>query len=365
MTGDELARFDVDAMVAQIETINDVKAAEDICEQARMIAQQSKLGSGAINHANIAKARVMRRGAEIVDAGQAAGQIAKPGKPPGSGGLPTLEDLGLVQQRVGDWRVIRDGFTDDDLRALDDKWAQPQEPLLTLDRLLSSARQARAKHYRAALIEQHAEWRTVHGDGIDTRVGDFREVLDDISCGSVDAIITDPPYPIEYAELWSDLGAFAARVLKPSGCLVAMTPHANLLDYANRLIEHLDFRWIAAYLVTGPHATHFTPRIRRIGWKPILIMSVAGSDRDNWGWISFDVYRSEGIDKRFDHWGQSESGIARMVEQCTLPGALVVDPFLGGGTTAVVCRDLGRRFIGCDIEPGDVAITRERLDGAA
>jgi DNA methylase len=45
------------------------------------------------------------------------------------------------------------------------------------------------------------------------------------------------------------------------------------------------------------------------------------------------------------------------------PGDLVVDPFLGSGTTAA-CKQLGRRFTGCDIDPAAVATARERVGGA-
>src|SRR5262245_28706384 len=40
---------------------------------------------------------------------------------------------------------------------------------------------------------------------------------------SVDAIITDPPYPPEFLPTFSDLSRFAARVLKPGGWCVVMT----------------------------------------------------------------------------------------------------------------------------------------------
>jgi len=43
---------------------------------------------------------------------------------------------------------------------------------------------------------------------------------------------------------------------------------------------------------------------------------------------------------------------------------LVVDPFLGSGTTALACLQLGRRFIGCDIDAGAVAIARRRVQDA-
>jgi DNA modification methylase len=44
------------------------------------------------------------------------------------------------------------------------------------------------------------------------------------------------------------------------------------------------------------------------------------------------------------------------------PDELIVDPFLGSGTTAVAAVLEGRRFLGCDIDPGCVETTRRRLE---
>lgn len=45
----------------------------------------------------------------------------------------------------------------------------------------------------------------------------------------------------------------------------------------------------------------------------------------------------------------------------TIPGDLVVDPFAGSGTTLVAARNLGRRFIGCDVSQTYVEMARRRL----
>jgi len=42
-------------------------------------------------------------------------------------------------------------------------------------------------------------------------------------------------------------------------------------------------------------------------------------------------------------------------------GDVVLDPFFGSGTVGVVCRQLGRRFIGIELNPDYVAIAEERL----
>ena len=47
---------------------------------------------------------------------------------------------------------------------------------------------------------------------IDVLTGDFRQLSEAIADNSVDAIVTDPPYPKEYLPLWADLAHVAARV---------------------------------------------------------------------------------------------------------------------------------------------------------
>ncbi len=50
-----------------------------------------------------------------------------------------------------------------------------------------------------------------------------------------------------------------------------------------------------------------------------------------------------------------------IVERHTRPGQVVCDPFLGGGATAVASQRCGRPFIGGDIDPHWVEVTRARL----
>lgn len=196
---------------------------------------------------------------------------------------------------------------------------------------------------------------------IEIRHGDFREVLADLD-GQVDAIITDPPYPTEFWPLLDDLAPLAARWLKPNGVLAVMTgTRLAMVDHAEAAFgAHLHRRHRGVYLVPGQR---WRDQIERVatGYKPILIYG--RDDATDPRWLNDDIFRSDESrqDDRFHHWGQSESGFASLILRLTDPGALVVDPFLGGGTTAVVCRDLGRRFVGCDIDAAHVATSRERL----
>lgn len=50
-----------------------------------------------------------------------------------------------------------------------------------------------------------------------------------------------------------------------------------------------------------------------------------------------------------------------VVRACSKPGGLVLDCFIGSGTTAAVAQKLGRRWIGCDINKGAIQTTAKRL----
>lgn len=51
----------------------------------------------------------------------------------------------------------------------------------------------------------------------------------------------------------------------------------------------------------------------------------------------------------------------RIVQASSQPGEIVLDPFVGSGTTAVAAKRLGRRYVGIDVSPSYVAHTQERL----
>lgn len=234
----------------------------------------------------------------------------------------------------------------------------PDVPVLDVKRAERVAREVEAERRR---LEPAAPVTVV--DEVEIRHGDFREALDDLKPGSVDAIVTDPPYPQQYWHLYEDLGALARRVLKPNGVLAVMTgTRLEMLDNVDLLISRsMRPRCRCIYLTPGQRWRDQNERVA-VGYKPILIY--AHPDATDLPWINDDVFTSTGTheqDQRFHHWGQSEGGFAQIIERLTMPGALVVDPFLGGGTTAVVCRDLGRRFVGCDIDAAHVATARGRV----
>ena len=164
-----------------------------------------------------------------------------------------------------------------------------------------------------------------------------------------DCIITDPPYSAEYLPLYEEL----ARLAKDVPVVAVMCGQSYLPQIMHDMCRHLKYRWTLAYLTPGSQAVKQWQAKVNISWKPVILFGEAT------GWFN-DVCQSDGSDKRFHDWGQSESGMTALVDYLSKPGQLVCDPFVGGGTTAVVSLRLGRRFVGCDIDKSCVEKSRAR-----
>lgn len=189
--------------------------------------------------------------------------------------------------------------------------------------------------------------------------GDLESAGAAIDDGSVDIIITDPPYPREFLPVYEKLARLGARVLKPGGSMLVMVGQSYLFDIGALMTPHLRYHWTVGYMTPGGQAAQLWQRRVNSFWKPVLWFVNGEYEGD---WIG-DVAKSDvnDNDKRFHKWGQSESGIADLVNKFTYPGQLILDPFVGGGTTGVVAVNMQRRFIGIDIDPEAIESTRKRL----
>ena len=185
-----------------------------------------------------------------------------------------------------------------------------------------------------------------------------------LSPGSVDWVITDPPYVRRSLDVWRDLGKVAAHVLRPGGALIAMSGQYHLPKVLGLLAENLEYLWTIAYLTPGGTATYVFPRRVNSFWKPVFVFGRPG---DRYAGPAYgDVAKSpvNGGDKTHHHWGQSEAGMHDLMRRFVKPGQVVLDPFLGGGTTAVVALDLQAKIIGFDVDPAAIETTRGRVDYA-
>jgi ParB-like chromosome segregation protein Spo0J len=228
--------------------------------------------------------------------------------------------------------------------------------------ILKAANQIRAKKKKSRKAEREAAKQRIPDDI--PRAGDRFVVIhgrmQDVELDAIDCILTDPPYPEEYLPLFSDLAAQAMRWLKPGGTLAVMSGQAYLPEVFERLSSAgLDYRWTMAYLTPGGQSVQIFPRKVNTFWKPILVFTKGIRHGD---WIG-DVCRSDvnDNDKRFHGWGQSESGMADLVDRLTLPGQHICDPFMGAGTTGLVAVRMHRIFTGIDIDEFNVKASAARL----
>jgi 16S rRNA G966 N2-methylase RsmD len=192
---------------------------------------------------------------------------------------------------------------------------------------------------------------------IDFRLGDFEFVFSDIPDGSVDCIITDPPYPHEFIDCWSKLSRVAKRILKPHGFCIAYSGQMYLPEVLQRMSEHLDYYWTFAVYHEGN--TQIVNGINLMcRWKPVLIFQNGKKKIEN---TFQDYFVSEKREKNAHDWQQSTSGVAYLVEMFTKPNDLIVEPFAGSGTTLLVANQKGRRIIGAEINEETYNIAKANL----
>ena len=192
---------------------------------------------------------------------------------------------------------------------------------------------------------------------IDFRLGDFEEVFVDIPDGSIDCIITDPPYPKEFIEVWSKLSRFAKRVLKPNGYCIAYSGQMYLPEVINRMNENLDYYWTFAVYHEGQ--TQIVNGINLMcRWKPVLIFQNEKKKIDN---TFQDYFISEQREKNNHDWQQSKSGVAYLIEMFTKKGDTILEPFAGSGTTIIAAREKERNVIGAEIDEKTYNIAKALL----
>jgi len=209
----------------------------------------------------------------------------------------------------------------------------------------------RRKQQRSDKSRKTADVKTVRTtEGL--RGGDFREVLADLEDDSIKLILTDPPYGKDHLPLWDGLGELAARVLTNDGLLVSYSGQMYLPQAVNALSQHLSWWWCGAVVHEGNgNLTPLGQPVKKVinQWKPILIFSKPGGAYPD---TFRDLVPSGGASKDNHNWEQPVAESAWLIEHFTSEGDWVVDPFAGSNTVGMACQELGRRFVGAEIEHG-------------
>ncbi|GAB4562637.1 MAG: hypothetical protein Tsb0020_11080 [Haliangiales bacterium] len=247
---------------------------------------------------------------------------------------------------------------------------------------------------------------------------DVLELLGSLDTDSVDLVVADPPYAVA-KESWDDFASIDAyvdwcdtwmaevvRVLAPTGSAYVCGYSEILAEVKVRVARRFSggCRWLIWYYrnranlgsdwgrshesilhlrlqrrtrlevdaVRIPYNQHTRKYPERV--QAVSSQFSGSGRRDRWqphplGAKPRDVLEipllCNGTDEKTAHPTQKpEELIRRFIAGTTKPDALVVDPFAGSGTTAVVAERLGRRWVVGDADARYVALARDRLAAA-
>lgn len=226
--------------------------------------------------------------------------------------------------------------------------------------------------------------------------GDVQHELAKLPTASVDLLVADPPYNLgkDYGnnhdlKAWQDYADFtrgwlheAVRVLKPSGSLYVFMGVRFIARLFVMLEEEFQLcfnSWNTWHYTQGMgRKTGFSPRHEDVlffnkskeftfNLDAVRIPQKYYRERNNMqGANPGDVWQFSHVHycsaERQDHPTQKPEALLELIIKASSnPGDLVVDPFVGSGTTCRVADVLQRHWIGIDINPDYVAMSRARL----
>jgi modification methylase len=239
--------------------------------------------------------------------------------------------------------------------------------------------------------------------------GDCVEVLGKLPEASIDLVFADPPYNLQLRhELWrpnltkvdavddawdqftnfKDYDVFTEawlkacrRVLKPGGTLWVIGSYHNIFR-VGAILQNLGF-WLlndVVWIKTNPmpnfRGVRFTNAHETLIWAQKErgvsytfnhhAMKALNEDlqmRSDWYLpICRGGERLKSNGGKAHSTQKPEALLYRVVLASSNPGDVVLDPFFGSGTTGVVCKRLGRHWLGIERDPDYIQLAQERIE---
>lgn len=209
--------------------------------------------------------------------------------------------------------------------------------------------------------------------------GDCLEILPTLEAESVDAVITDPPYGIDYQSAWridraqrkpkiaNDKQPFiwwlrdAYRMTSSGGSLLCFCEwrHENVFRMAIEVAGYTirsQVIWDREWHGLGDLSRQFAPQ-HDIIWF---------ATKENFSFRNGrpkSIVRSKRLaaDKLVHPNEKPVDLMVQLVSAVAGVGQTVLDPFMGSGTTGVACVQTGRHFIGCEKDAGYFEIAQRRI----
>jgi len=214
-------------------------------------------------------------------------------------------------------------------------------------------------------------------------LGDCLDVMQDIPDGSVDMVMTDPPYGMNFQSNRAKDGprhkkiegdsvvdtrwlSDAFRILNPGGGLISFCDWNTSHKWREEIecsgfIAKSQVIWDRMHHGMGDLKGAFAPQ-HDIIWYATKGRRIFVNGRP------MSVMRHKRPSPADDHGHPTCKPVALMKELIKATddgsGGLILDPFLGSGTTGVAAANTGRRFIGIERDPDYFTIAQARIQKA-
>jgi len=196
--------------------------------------------------------------------------------------------------------------------------------------------------------------------------GDCMEILPTLD--KVDAVVTDPPYGVKRDKGFGGFGGFGKPIARKQfdDHWDSERPGKEVFD---AILKASGFAFIFGgnfFADMLPAGTHW------VVWDKLNTMPTFGdcelawtnSDRKSVKKITVEYNGLLGKEKERVHPTQKPVLLLEKVMEAYPSNQTILDPFMGSGTTGVACMNLGRKFIGIELERKYFDIACERIEAA-
>lgn len=186
--------------------------------------------------------------------------------------------------------------------------------------------------------------------------GDARELIKDIPDNSIDLVFTDPVY--DRIEDYEWLAQESARVLKDDRACLAWYGGPSLDVVISTMKQYIDWTWKLSYVVVAKG-------YRLIGYNLFVWTTPCLWFHKGKGYPHQripDTFISTAAPTGTYKWNKNIGVIHKWMSAFTEQGDIILDPFIGSGTTAVVAKQIGRHCIGFEIDPDIAEMARSRVE---
>lgn len=188
--------------------------------------------------------------------------------------------------------------------------------------------------------------------------GDCRDVLQNV--GKIDVTITDPPYAngTNYLSVSDDKETIGFLVKETIQIIIYISDRVAITCGVPNMWMYPQPSWVLNW--TTPSGSG-SCQWGFASWQPILVYGDDPYLKDSKGRRSDTIIKQFLRDEILDHPCPKPVGfMSWLLNRTSRENEIILDPFMGSGTTGVACVRLNRRFIGIEIskEYCDIAVER-------